>query len=393
MIPFNGSTRAPEEIELVRAALLAGDDQSEAHYADQCTRILGNLLDCSYATLTPSCTAALELAALVLRIGPGDEVIVPSFTFSSTANAFLLRGARIVFADIQKDTLCLDPEDVERKLGPRTRAIVAMHYAGIACDMDRLTALSRASNASLIEDAAHALFGKLDGRALGAIGDMGAFSFHRTKNLSCDEGGAFVTNNPEYAEAAEVIREKGTNRSQFMQGLVHKYEWVREGSSFIMAELLAAKLLAQLRWAEQVQARRRDIWLRYQRALANWAADEGVQQPHVPEGCEPAWHLYHLVMPSAEDRTRMLEHLRARDVGAAFHYLPLHLTPSGRGLGGSAGDAPVSEWAAARLVRLPFFTSLSSDDQDRVIDAVLSFRTSASSARARRAAGGASAPS
>lgn len=381
MIPFNRPTRAPEELALVREALENGAHLPEAKFGDQSAEWLSHALDVRYATLTPSCTAALELAALALDIQPGDEVIVPSFTFTSTANAFLLRGARIVFADAQADTLCIDPEHVAKLITPRTRAIVAMHYAGISCDMDRLMSLANAAGVPVIEDAAHALFGRYKGRSLGTIGAMGTYSFHRTKNLTCGEGGALVTNEAHYSETAEIVREKGTNRSQFMRGLLHKYEWVRSGSSYVIADLLAAQLLAQLRASQEVQAKRARIWLRYQRELADWAAREGVRQPHIPDGCEPAWHLYHLVMPTSGSRDRFLDHLRSHDIGSAFHYIPLHLTPFGQQMGGRSGDAPVTEKTAPRLVRLPFFTDLTEDEQSRVIEVVWSF-----SERATRAA-------
>jgi dTDP-4-amino-4,6-dideoxygalactose transaminase len=378
MVPFSRPTRAPGEIELVAAALQGQTSGSDAYFGDQCAELLQSILDSKYATPTPSCTGALEMAALVLGIGRSDEVIVPSFTFTSTANAFMLRGARVVFADILEDTLCLDPQDVERHVSPRTRTVVAMHYGGIACDMPQLTELCRSTGASLVEDAAHGLFGKLGGRALGTIGDIGAFSFHRSKNLTCGEGGAFVTDDAGYAAAAETIREKGTNRREFIRKRVAKYEWIGQGSSYVLAELLAAQLLAQLRGAEEIQARRRKIWMRYQSELSDWARREGVAQPHIPPGCEPAWHLYHLMMRSERDRDRMLGHLRARGIGAAFHYPPLHLTPFGRRLGGKVGDAPVSEGAASRIVRLPFYTDLGEEEQDEVIDAVQAFETSAS---------------
>jgi dTDP-4-amino-4,6-dideoxygalactose transaminase len=370
MIPFHRPTRAPGELGLMSEALLG--DYDEDHFNRQGAGLLQSRLDVAYATLTPSCTDALELAALALEIQPGDEVIVPAFTFSSTANAFLLRGARLVFADVSPDTLNIDPTRVAALITPRTRAIVVMHYAGIACDMDAI--LAAAGKIPVIEDAAHALFGAYRGRALGTLGTASAFSFHRTKNLTCEEGGAFVTNDGRLAGVAEIIREKGTNRAAFMRGAVQKYEWVRTGSSFILAETLAARLCAQLRHADEIQARRRRIFERYQEGLADWAAANGVVQPTVQEGCEPAWHLYYLVMPSEEARDRLLYHLGTRQIGSALHYVPLHLTPMGRRLGARPGDAPVSERAASRLLRLPFFTDLAQEDQDRVIDVVGAFQ-------------------
>lgn len=371
MVPFGRPTRVPEELELVSQVLLG--QTASGHFNRECDRFFRERLGVSYATMTPSCTHALELAALALEIQPGDEVIVPAFTFTSTANAFLLRGARLVFADIRPDTLNIDPAEVRRLVSPRTRAIVVMHYAGIACDMDPIMSIAEAAGIPVIEDAAHALFGTYKGRPLGTIGAMGAFSFQYTKNFTCDEGGLFVTNNPELAELAEIIREKGTNRSQFLRGLLHKYEWVREGSSYLLADVLAAQLFAQLARAEEIQEKRKIIFQRYQTGLADWAVDQGVRQPTIPEGCDPAWHLYYLIMPSEDLRDRFLSHMRSHDVGAAFHYIALHLTPMGRSLGGQPGDAPVTEQAAASLVRPPFYTDLTESEQDRVIEVIRSF--------------------
>lgn len=371
MIPFHRPTRVPEELELV-SRVLSGQSSND-HFNRACDSILRDRLGVAYSTLTPSCTHALELAALALEIQPGDEVIVPSFTFPSTANAFLLRDAQLVFADIVPETLNMDPAGLERLITPRTRAIVVLHYAGIACDMDAIMGLAAAAGIPVVEDAAHSLFGAYKGQPLGTIGAIGAFSFHRTKNFCCGEGGAFVTDNPRLADIAELVREKGTNRSQFMRGLVHKYEWVREGSSYILADMLAAQLSAQLARAQEIQEKRKRIFERYQDGLAGWAAAQGVGQPTVPEGCDPAWHLYYLIMTSEEVRDSFLFHLRSHRVDAGFHYLPLHLTPMGRRLGGQVGDAPVTEEKAVRLVRLPFYTDLSEGDQDRVIDVVRSF--------------------
>ena len=371
MIPFNRPTRVPEELELV-SQVLSGQSPG-GHFNRECDSFFRDRLGVSYSTLTPSCTHALEMAALALDIRPGDEVIVPSFTFTSTANAFLLRGARLIFADISPSTLNIDPESLGRLISPRTRAIVVLHYAGIACDMDAIMDIAGGAGIPVVEDAAHALFGAYKGQPLGTIGAMGAFSFQNTKNFSCDEGGAFVTNDARLAEIAEIVREKGTNRSQFMRGLLHKYEWVSEGSSYILADVLAAQLLAQLGRAEEIQDKRKRIFERYQEGLADWASAQCVRQPTIPNGCDPAWHLYYLIMPSEEVRDRFLSYLRSHQVASAFHYIPLHITPMGRRLGGQIGDAPVTEQMAASLVRLPFYTDLSESDQARVIDVVRSF--------------------
>lgn len=371
MIPFHRPTRVPEELELV-SRVLSGQSSND-HFNRECDRFFRDRLGVAYSTLTPSCTHALELAALALEIGPGDEVIVPAFTFPSTANAFLLRGARLIFADIRPDTLNMDPVGLSRLISPRTRAIAVLHYAGIACDMDAIMNIAAAARIPVVEDAAHSLFGAYKGQPLGTIGAIGAFSFHRTKNFCCGEGGAFVTDNPRLADIAEVVREKGTNRSQFMRGLVHKYEWVSKGSSYVLADVLAAQLAAQLARAREIQDKRKRIFERYQAGLADWALAQGVRQPTIQEGCDPAWHLYYLIMQSETVRDSFLFHLRSHRVDAGFHYVPLHLTPMGRRLGGRAGDAPVTERMAVSLVRLPFYTDLSEGDQDRVIDVVRSF--------------------
>ncbi len=370
-VPFHRPTHVAGELELV-AQVLRGET-SQGHFNQECDHLIRSKLEVAYATMTPSCTDALELSALALEILPGDEVIVPAFTFTSTANAFLLRGATLVFADIVPETLNIDPASIERLITPRTRAILVMHYAGISCDMDAIMALAEAAGIPVVEDAAHALFGAYKGRPLGTIGAMGTFSFQNTKNFCCDEGGAFVTNDGLLAEKAEIIREKGTNRSQFMRGLLHKYEWVNVGSSYIMADSLAAQLFAQFNKANEIQAKRERVFQTYQNELSDWAAMQGVRQPSIPNGCDPAWHLYYLVMPSEAVRDRFLSYLRSHQIGAAFHYVSLHLTPMGRSLGGQVGDAPITERMASGLVRPPFFTDLSGGDQARVIDVIRSF--------------------
>lgn len=374
MVPFHRPTHVIEEFGCIAESLRNGQSTGASAFGKLCAQKLCDTFGVRYAAMTTSCTHALELAALALAIQPGDEVIVPSFTFTSTANAFVLRGARIRFADIQPDTLNLDPHHLEQLVTRNTRAIVAMHYAGVACDMSAIMNIATAHSVPVVEDAAHALFGTYRGRSLGTIGAIGTFSFHRTKNFSCDEGGAFVTDNPELGEAAEIIREKGTNRAQFLRGMIQKYEWIREGSSYVLAELLAAQLFAQLERAQEIQDKRRRVWLRYQDGLRDWAESEGVRQPHIPANCDPAWHLYYVVMPSPQARDRLLDDLRAAGIGAAFHYPPLHLTPMGHRLGGRPGDAPVAEWAAERLLRPPFYTDLSESDQERVMDTMRAFR-------------------
>ena len=380
MVPFSRPTQVDGELELILEAAGRGDGDA---FARESEALLREQVGTAHAHLTTSCTHALEIAAMALDIAPGDEVIVPAFTFPTTASAFLREGATLRFADISASTLNLDPQSVARLVTPRTRAVVAMHYAGIACDMDAILAMAKDAGAVVVEDAAHALYGTYRDRALGTLGALGAFSFHHSKNVSCGEGGAVVTDDADLAASVEIVREKGTNRTAFMRGDVEKYEWVRQGSSYVMAELLAAKLAAQLRRAPEIQARRQRLFLAYQDALADWAQTQGVALPTIPPGCEPAWHLYYLVLPAAADQRRFLDHLDARGVGAAFHYHALNLSPMGRRLGGRPGQAPHAEAAAGRLVRIPLFTSLTDAEQDEVIEAVRAFRTGPQRARGR----------
>ena len=314
------------------------------------------------------------MAALLCDLAPGDEVIMPSYTFVSTANAFALRGARIVFADIQPDGLNIDPDDVARKITPRTRAIVVVHYAGVACQIDRILEIARASGVPVIEDNAHGLFGRWHGQPLGSFGALATQSFHETKSFTCGEGGALVINDERFVERAEIIREKGTDRSRFFRGQVDKYTWVDLGSSYVMSDVLAAFLHGQLEQRDAVQARRRAIWERYDRELRGWAATHGVGLPVVPPGADQAYHMYYMLLPSLNDRQGLIAHLRSLGILAVFHYVPLHLSDMGRQFGGRPGGCPVTEDVSDRLLRLPFFYALGDEDQTRVIAAVTEYR-------------------
>lgn len=325
------------------------------------------------ALLTTSCTHALEMSALLLDIAPGDEVIVPSFTFVSTVNAFALRGARPIFADIRPDTLNLDESKLEAIITDKTRAIVPVHYGGVGCEMDVIVDLARRRNIAIVEDNAHGFLGRWRGKPLGTFGALATQSFHETKNFSCGEGGALVINDTTMIERAEILREKGTDRSRFFRGEVDKYTWVDLGSSYVLADTLGALLLAQLERREEIQRRRRLIHERYTKELAAWASAHDVRLPIIPAHCEQAYHLFYLLMPTLELRAAFIKHLDARDVHAVFHYQPLHLSPKGREHGGRRGDCPISERVADQLVRLPLFYGLDDDMQSRVVDAVLSF--------------------
>lgn len=356
--------------EAVASRRLAGDGTFTA----KCQGLLQNELGASKVLLTTSCTHALELAALLLDLQPGDEVILPSFTFVSTVNAFFLRGATPVFVDIRPDTLNLDERCLEAAITRRTRAIVPVHYAGIGCALDDIMDVAMRFELPVVEDNAHGLFGKYRGRWLGTFGALGALSFHETKNFTCGEGGALIINDEALISRAEILREKGTNRSQFFRGEVDKYTWVDVGSSYLPSDILAAFLFAQLEQRAFVQERRAAIWDRYYESLREWADESGVALPRVPTECEQAYHLFYLLLPSDDSRDHLLEELRAQGIRAVFHYLPLHLSPMGRELGGREGDCPISEDVSGRLVRLPFYTMLAEGDQDRVIDAVRGFR-------------------
>jgi dTDP-4-amino-4,6-dideoxygalactose transaminase len=372
-IPFNrpyveGTTR-----DYLLDALGSGHLAGDGGFTRRCRELLEAALPTRRALLTTSCTHALEMAALLLDVSPGDEVILPSFTFVSTANAFALRGAVPRFVDIRPDTLNLDEQRIEEAIGPRTRVIAPVHYAGVGCEMEVIMRLADARGVAVVEDNAHGLFGRFNGRPLGSFGALATQSFHETKNFSCGEGGALLVNDPALVERAEIIREKGTDRARFFRGQVDKYTWVDLGSSYLPSELLAAVLLAQLEAREEIQERRRGIWERYAAGLAGWAAETGSRLPIVPPHCEQPWHLFYLLLPTLEARQQLIAHLKARGISAVFHYVPLHLSEMGRRFGGRPGQCPVTEDASDRLLRLPFYLGLEAD-QDRVIEAIQSFK-------------------
>jgi dTDP-4-amino-4,6-dideoxygalactose transaminase len=349
---------------------IAGDQT----FSKKCQALLERTLGVHKALVTTSCTHALEICALLLDIEAGDEVIVPSFAFVSTANAFALRDARIVFADVRPDTLNLDETRLEVMITPKTKAVVLIHYAGVGCEMDSISDIARRHGLKIIEDNAHGLFGKYRGRWLGTFGEFGVQSFHETKNITCGEGGALLINNPAYIERAEIIREKGTNRSLFFRGQVDKYTWVDVGSSYVMSDVLAAFLFAQLEVWPTIQARRRQIWERYASELSDWSGATGVRLPTVPQHCEQTYHMFHLLLPSFSARQALIAHLAAHGILAVFHYLPLHLSKFGLRYGGRAGDLPVTEDVSDRLLRLPFYCALTEEEQGRVIEAVHEFK-------------------
>ncbi len=368
-IPFSKPSYDEREVEAVRAALAVqacGDGPAGRRVEARLAARLG----AHRVLLTTSGTHALELALLALGIGPGQEVVCPSFTFVSSANAVLRVGARPVFADIEERTLGLDPEDVERRLTPRTRAIIPVDYAGVAPDMDALGALARDRRLNVVEDAAQGIAATWRGRALGTLGDAGCLSFHETKNVSCGEGGALVVGDPELAARAEIAREKGTNRAAFLRGQVDKYTWVAEGSSYVLSDVLAAILEAQLDKLDTLQAKRARVVARYREQLAGWAASRGVALPQQLPDRGENHHIFHLLYPDPKARDEALRSLRSRGVMATFHYVPLHSSPHGRAIGADLAPLPVTDRVAATLLRLPLHAELSDADVERVIEAV-----------------------
>jgi dTDP-4-amino-4,6-dideoxygalactose transaminase len=373
-IPFNRPFATGNELDYIRAAIAMPKFSGDGSYTAHCHTLLEQSLGIQKVLLTTSCTHALEMAALLLEVAPGDEVIVPAFTFPSTANAFVLRGARPVFVDIRADTLNIDESQIEQRITKCTKAIFLLHYASVGCRMDTIEAIAHRHAIAVVEDNAHGLYGRYRGRYLGTFGQLAALSFHETKNFSCGEGGALLINDAQFNERAEILREKGTDRSRFFRGEVDKYNWVDIGSSYLPADLLAAFLRAQLEHRDQIQSMRRQIWENYARELASWAGTNGARLPIIPPDCEQSYHMFYLIMPSSDSRRDFISHLASLGILAVFHYLPLHLSPMGLRFGGRLGDCPVTEDVVDRLVRLPFFTGMNASEQAQVIDAVRAFR-------------------
>lgn len=373
-IPFNKPAFIPEETAYIQQTLESGHLSGDGAFTKKCSSWFEKEMGVARALLTTSCTHALELSALLLDLKPGDEVIVPSFTFVSTVNAFVLRGAKPIFIDIRQDTLNMNEELLENLITQKTKAIYPVHYAGVGCEMDAILKIAHSHNVPVVEDNAHGLFGKYRGRALGTFGVMATQSFHETKNISSGEGGALLINDGRYAERAEIIREKGTNRSRFFRGQVDKYTWVDVGSSYLPSELIAAVLWAQLESAKKIQKKRAQVWNRYAQELGGWAEENSVRLPFIPNDCEQPFHMFYLLMPNLEVRTRFIAHMKEQNIMCVFHYLPLHLSDMGLKFGGKAGDCPVTEDISDRLVRLPLFYNMTEDDLERVIRSVVEFQ-------------------
>jgi dTDP-4-amino-4,6-dideoxygalactose transaminase len=373
-VPFNRPFATGDELDYIRAAIATPKFSGDGSFTARCHLLLEQSLGIQKVLLTTSCTHALEMAALLLNTGPGDEVIVPSFTFPSAANAFVLRGAKPVFVDIRADTLNIDENQIEQRITARTKAIFLVHYAGVGCEMDTIMAMSRRHGIGVVEDNAHGQYGRYRGQYLGTFGQLATLSFHETKNFTCGEGGALLINDAQFNQRAEILREKGTDRSRFFRGEIDKYTWVDVGSSYLPSDLLAAFLCAQLEHRDQIQSVRRQIWEIYARELASWAEANGVRLPIVPAECEQSYHMFYVIMPSFDSRQALISHLAGFGILAVFHYLPLHLSPMGLRFGGRQGECPVTEDLADRLLRLPFFTGMNSSEQSEVIEAVRGFR-------------------
>ena len=373
LIPFNKPALVGQELEFIKDAISRGQLSGDGHYTKLCNARLSALTDAPTALLTHSCTAALEMAAILTDLGPGDEVILPSFTFVSTANAVAMRGAIPVFVDIDPQTLNIDPEKVVRAVTPRTKAIIAVHYAGFAADMDPLTEIAQAHGLIVIEDAAQALGSMYKGRKCGALGDMAAFSFHETKNIISGEGGVITINRPDLVSRAEIVREKGTNRTRFLRGEVDKYTWMDIGSSFLPGELVAAFLYAQLEQSDEIKARRLTLYNTYWDAFSELEAAERIARPYQASYTVGNGHMFYLMMRDQSDRDRFVAHMKEQGITAPTHYVPLHSSPAGKRLSRTfAEPLAATEKVAACLVRLPMFYLLP-DDQNKVIDIALQY--------------------
>jgi dTDP-4-amino-4,6-dideoxygalactose transaminase len=374
-IPFNKPFITGREIEYITSAISNSGIAADGHFTRRCAELLADRFSIPKVLMTSSCTAALELAMLC-DLKPGDEVIMPSFTFVSTANAVVRSGAKPVFVDIRPDTLNIDEELIEERINPHTRAIFVVHYAGVSCDMDRAMAIAEKHKLIVVEDAAQGVNATYHGRALGSIGHLGAYSFHDTKNYVCGEGGALCINSPEFVERAEIIREKGTNRSLFLRGEVDKYTWVDAGSSFVPAEIACAFLLAQLESMDEITVRRRAVHRFYLENLSPLEERGLLAIPRTPAGCETNYHMFYVLLSDGKARDGLMAHLKQNGISAVFHYVPLHSSAMGKRFGHREGDLPLTEDLSSRLLRLPFYADITREEQNRVVNCVSEFLTS-----------------
>lgn len=372
-IPFNKPFITGKEIEYITSAINNGNIAADGFFTRACASFLEDRFAIKRVLMTPSCTSALELAAMLCDLKPGDEVIMPSFTFVSTANAVVRAGAKPVFVDIQPDTLNIDAALIQKSVTANTKAIFPVHYAGVSCDMDRIMQIAERHNLIVVEDAAQGVNARYNGRPLGSLGHLGAYSFHDTKNYVSGEGGALCINAPEFIERAEIIREKGTNRSQFFRGEVDKYTWVDVGSSYIPAEIVCAFLLAQLEAMDVITARRRDVYQFYRQSLSPLEEREWLTIPQPPSGCESNYHMFYVLLGDGKTRDDVMAHLKRNGISAVFHYIPLHSSVMGAKFGYKEGDLPLTEDLSARLLRLPFFPEITEGEQTRVVRCLSEF--------------------
>lgn len=374
MIPFNLPPVVGTEITFMQAAMASGKLSGDGGFTQRCQKWMEQRFGSHKVLLTPSCTASLEMAALLLNIQPGDEVIMPSFTFVSTANAFVLRGAKVVFVDVRPDTMNIDETKIEAAITAKTRVIVPVHYAGVACEMDTIMALAAKHHLFVVEDAAQGVMSTYKGKALGTIGHIGCYSFHETKNYTAGgEGGATLINDPSLVERAEIIREKGTNRSQFFRGQVDKYTWRDIGSSYLMSDLQAAYLWGQLEAAEKINQYRLALWQTYWQALSGLQQQGRIELPFCPTDCQQNAHMFYIKLRDVEDRTAFIDHMKRADILTVFHYIPLHGCPAGEQFGVFHGEDRFTTAESERLVRLPLFYNMEHATQKSVIEAVLAY--------------------
>jgi len=374
-IPFNKPFIVGKELYYIAQSVLKGHIAGDGDFTKKCNALMEKKFGAKKVLMTTSCTAALEMAAILSEVGSNDEVILPSFTFVSTANAFFLRGAKLVFVDIHQNTLNIDEDSIEKAVSEQTKAIVPVHYAGVACDMDRIMNIAKNNELVVIEDAAQGVNSKYKNRYMGTIGDIGTYSFHETKNFICGEGGAIVINNEKFIERAEIIREKGTNRSKFFRGEVDKYTWVDIGSSYLPSDLLAAFLYAQLENMDRINKRRTEIFDYYHKALIPQVNDGKLRLPYVSSECESNSHLFYIILSDEKIRNELMDYLKSKGILSVFHYIPLHLSPVGRRMGYKEGDLPVTETMSGRLLRLPFYFEITEDEQKTVVETIKRYFT------------------
>jgi len=372
-IPFNKPSIIGKELYYIAQAVINEKISGDGVFSNKCAKLIQDRYKIKKVLLTTSCSTALDMASILINIKHGDEVILPSFTFVSTANSFLIRGAKLKFIDIRKDTLNIDENKIEEAITPKTRAIIVVHYAGVSCGMDKIMEIAKKNKLYVIEDAAHGMESTYDGKYLGTIGDIGCYSFHETKNITCGEGGAILINNQDFLERAEIIREKGTNRSKFFRGETERYTWIDVGSSYLPSEILSAFLYAQLENVEMITRERLNLWKYYYDNLEDLEKKGFIRRPIIPGDCTHNGHLFYIILKNNTVRDLLLKYLRSRGILAVFHYLPLHLSPMGKKMGYREGQLPVTEETSSCLVRLPLFYGLSRLEQDIVLDNLTKF--------------------